>query len=132
MVFGCEGERHREKRYTMGRIAANTADYTIITTDNPRNESARAIMGEIEQGYLGIRPGNYDLVDDRASAISQALSLAQPGDCVLIAGKGHHSYQEFENTVIPFDDREYASQALEILGLGQSGQEVQEIEFSGA
>jgi UDP-N-acetylmuramoyl-L-alanyl-D-glutamate--2,6-diaminopimelate ligase len=112
VVFGCEGERHGEKRYTMGRIAANSADCTIITADNSRNEPVRDIMAEIEQGYLAIRHDHYETCEDRAAAIAQAIALARPGDCVLIAGKGHNTYQEFEDTISPFDDREYASEAL--------------------
>ncbi|MDB6036913.1 MAG: UDP-N-acetylmuramoyl-L-alanyl-D-glutamate--2,6-diaminopimelate ligase [Verrucomicrobiales bacterium] len=114
VAFGCEGERHEEKRYTMGRIAANAADYTIITADNSRNEPVRDIIAEIEQGYLAIRQNHYEICVDRAAAITQAIALARPGDCVLIAGKGHNTYQEFEDAISPFDDREYASEALAI------------------
>lgn len=116
VVFGCEGERNQEKRSTMGRIAANTADYTVITSDNPRNETPADIMAEIEQGFRAIREDRYELCEDRGTAIAQAIALAQAGDCILIAGKGHNTYQEFESTIAPFDDREHAAEALAVTG----------------
>jgi UDP-N-acetylmuramoyl-L-alanyl-D-glutamate--2,6-diaminopimelate ligase len=129
VVFGCEGERSQEKRSTMGRIAANTADYTVITSDNPRNEKPCDIMSEIEQGYLAIRTDHYELVEERGAAISEALALAESGDCVLIAGKGHNTYQEFESTITPFDDREHAAEALAISGTIVSGVDDREVEL---
>jgi len=97
----------------MGRIAANAADYTVITTDNPRREPAGAIIAEIEEGYLSIRPTDYALGEDRAAAIALGAGSGGTGDCVLIAGKGHNMYQEFESTIVPFDDREYVRGALQ-------------------
>jgi UDP-N-acetylmuramyl tripeptide synthase len=129
VVFGCEGERSQEKRSTMGRIAANTADYTIITSDNPRNERPGDIMSEIEQGHLAIRADHYELVEERGAAISAALGLAEAGDCVLIAGKGHNTYQEFESTITPFDDREHAAEALAISGIVASGADNRDAEL---
>jgi UDP-N-acetylmuramoyl-L-alanyl-D-glutamate--2,6-diaminopimelate ligase len=116
LVFGCGGCRDAGKRPKMGKVAAELADYTTITSDNPRKESAADIAQQIELGYRTVRPNHYRIELDRRRAIEEAIRSAQPGDTVLIAGKGHETYQEFENTIVPFDDREYAQEALETLG----------------
>src|SRR6266436_4821058 len=92
VVFGCGGDRDRQKRPLMGRIADQNADYSIITSDNPRKEDPNAIISEIEKGFGSDR---YEKVAERAAAIVRAIALAQPRDIVLIAGKGHETYQEF-------------------------------------
>jgi len=88
-------------------------------------------MMDIEQGYRSIRQTDYAMVENRASAIAQVLHLAEPGDCVLIAGKGHNAYQEFEDTIVPFDDREYAREALELNGINHTLLENLEPELAG-
>lgn len=100
-VFGCGGNRDRGKRPAMGRVAAERADYSIVTSDNPRKEDPVAIIEEITVGMSG---ASYSVEPDRAKAIALALETAQPGDTVLIAGKGHERFQELAHTTIPFDD----------------------------
>ena len=103
-VFGCGGNRDRSKRPAMGAVAAQLADYTILTSDNPRKENPAAIIAEIRAGFGDRR--HYDVVEDRAEAIRRAVGMARAGDVVLVAGKGHEPFQELANTVVPFDDRE--------------------------
>jgi len=109
-VFGCGGDRDREKRPLMGATAARLADHVVFTSDNPRTENPDAIIDEIMTG-AGVRDG-LERVVNREDAIARAISRAQPGDIVLIAGKGHETYQDFGSTVIPFDDREIARKCL--------------------
>jgi UDP-N-acetylmuramoyl-L-alanyl-D-glutamate--2,6-diaminopimelate ligase len=116
LVFGCGGNRDVGKRPKMGVIAARLADLTIITSDNPRKESAAAIALQIEEGYRSIRADACIIEPDRSRAIDDAVRAAKPGDTVLIAGKGHETFQEFESTVIPFDDRVHVRESLEALG----------------
>jgi UDP-N-acetylmuramoyl-L-alanyl-D-glutamate--2,6-diaminopimelate ligase len=116
LAFGCGGARDTEKRAKMGRVAAQLADHTLITSDNPRRESPAAIAAQIEAGFRSVRQNQFSVQLDRAQAIRQLLRLAQAGDTVLIAGKGHETYQEFEDTVVPFDDRMHAQEALDELG----------------
>lgn len=115
VVFGCGGDRDRTKRPIMGKIAAQLADYTIITSDNPRNEAPHQIMADIEAGLKEIQPPvPYTMIVDREEAIRKAIGMAETGDIILIAGKGHENYQIFEgNRTIHFDDREIAKAALE-------------------
>jgi len=125
-VFGCGGDRDRRKRPLMGEIAARMSDLTVVTSDNPRTEDPLSI---IEDALVGVRraaPQAYTLdnvrrpsgqrghivLPDRREAIGLAISVAEPGDTVLIAGKGHETYQIIGRTTIPFDDREEARQAL--------------------
>ncbi len=110
VVFGAGGDRDKQKRPLMGRVVDQNADYGIITSDNPRKEDPLAIIADIQKGF---RSGNFETVPDRAEAISRAIALAQPRDIVLIAGKGHETYQEFADHTIPFDDRQMALRALE-------------------
>ncbi len=116
LAFGCGGARDTDKRAKMGKVAALLADQTIITSDNPRRESPVSIAAQIESGFRSIRADQFTVELDRALAIRELLRLARPGDTVLIAGKGHEAYQEFEDTVVPFDDRVHAQEALEELG----------------
>ncbi|MEA4882931.1 MAG: UDP-N-acetylmuramoyl-L-alanyl-D-glutamate--2,6-diaminopimelate ligase [Clostridia bacterium] len=110
-VFGCGGDRDRTKRQLMGRISAEMADLTIVTSDNPRSEAPNAIIGEIIGG-MGCRDGRWVVEPDRAQAIRTAIGWARRGDVVLIAGKGHETYQIFRDRTIHFDDREVARAAI--------------------
>ena len=108
-VFGCGGDRDRGKRPVMGGIASRLADVPIVTTDNPRSEEPEAIIEEI---IVGMERG-AEIDPDRRSAIARAIELAEPGDVVVIAGKGHEQGQEFKDgRKVPFDDREVAREAL--------------------
>ena len=109
-VFGCGGERDPGKRPQMGSIAERLADRVIVTDDNPRNEDGNAIVAQILDGFA--RPQAAVVQRDRAQAIAQALREAQPGDVVLIAGKGHEPYQEIAGVKHVFDDIDVARQAL--------------------
>jgi UDP-N-acetylmuramoyl-L-alanyl-D-glutamate--2,6-diaminopimelate ligase len=111
-VFGCGGDRDREKRPQMGRIASELADAVIVTNDNPRSEDPQAIIDAIVAGAVGA----VEVEPDRARAIAQAIELAHDGDVVLIAGKGAEQGQEFADRTVPFDDRESAREALRTLG----------------
>lgn len=119
LAFGCGGNRDAGKRPRMGEAAARLADYSLITSDNPRKESAAAIAAAIEAGYRSVRGEACRIELDRRRAIDEIIRMAQPGDTVLIAGKGHETYQEFEDTIVPFDDRIYALETLENLGYTQ-------------
>src|SRR6266446_6465674 len=110
VVFGCGGDRDRQKRPLMGEMVDQHADYAIITSDNPRKEDPGAIIAEIEKGY---RSTHYEKIVDRMAAIGRAIALAQPRDIVLIAGKGHENYQEFADHTVPFDDIQVARRAIE-------------------
>jgi UDP-N-acetylmuramoyl-L-alanyl-D-glutamate--2,6-diaminopimelate ligase len=111
-VFGCGGDRDRGKRPVMGRIAAELADVAIVTSDNPRSEDPEAIIAEVVEGA----DASLEAEPDRATAIERALALAQEGDVVVIAGKGHEQGQELADRTIPFDDREVARHVLRRLG----------------
>ncbi|HYI12793.1 MAG TPA: UDP-N-acetylmuramoyl-L-alanyl-D-glutamate--2,6-diaminopimelate ligase [Thermoanaerobaculia bacterium] len=109
IVFGCGGDRDRGKRPQMGEIAARLADEVIVTSDNPRNEQPQAIINEIVQG---IPAGNCVHLVDRREAISRTIAEADDDDVIVIAGKGHETYQVIADQVIHFDDREEAELAL--------------------
>ena len=109
-VFGCGGDRDRTKRPIMGRIATTLADYTVITSDNPRSEDPLAIIREIEAGAVGA--GTFETEPDRRRAIERGIALARPGDVVVIAGKGHETYQILRDRTIEFDDRQVAREIL--------------------
>ncbi len=113
LLFGCGGDRDAGKRRRMGEVAARMSDLTVITSDNPRSEDPERIANEILDGFTAVRTEGVSLETDRARAIEETVWMAQPGDSVVIAGKGHETYQEFENTVVPFDDRIHAREALE-------------------
>ena len=104
VVFGCGGNRDSKKRPLMGRIAEEGADHVIITSDNPRNEAPMAIINDILAGITDRM--NITIEEDRAKAISLALSASKPEDTILVAGKGHEDYQEIEGIRYPFDDRQ--------------------------
>jgi len=107
-VFGCGGDRDKEKRPLMGRIACALSDRVVVTSDNPRSEQPLDIMREIAEGCSG----NYSLVADRAEAIASAVATATAGDCVVIAGKGHEDYQLVAGARLPFSDEAHARAAL--------------------
>ena len=110
-VFGCGGERDAGKRPEMGAIAERLADHIVVTDDNPRGENGDAIVEQILAGLA--QPFGATVERDRATAIAQAIGIAQPGDIVLIAGKGHEPYQEVDGQKRPFDDLAVARRALE-------------------
>jgi len=112
-VFGCGGDRDREKRPLMGGIATALSDLAIVTSDNPRSEEPQAIVDQILEG-IGKSPVEVEL--DRRAAIRQALAQARPGDVVVIAGKGHEQGQEIAGQLLPFDDRQVAGDLLVELG----------------
>src|SRR4026209_788607 len=109
-VFGCGGDRDRQKRPLMAEMADRLADYSIITSDNPRKEDPGAIIAETEKGF---RSNRYEKILDRTEAINRAVALAHSRDIVLVAGKGHENYQEFADYTIPFDDIQVARRAIE-------------------
>ncbi|MCC2686085.1 MAG: UDP-N-acetylmuramoylalanyl-D-glutamate--2,6-diaminopimelate ligase, partial [Paenibacillaceae bacterium] len=113
-VFGCGGDRDRTKRPQMGKISTIYSDYVIVTSDNPRSEDPQAILQEIEPGVKdgGFASGQYELIADRRQAIDKAVEMASPEDVVLIAGKGHETYQILRDRTIHFDDREVAREAI--------------------
>ena len=108
VVFGAGGDRDRGKRPLMGRVAAELADHVIVTSDNPRSEEPVAIIAEVLQG-TGV---DVEMDPDRRTAIGRAIAVADEGDVVVIAGKGHEQGQEIEGVVHPFDDRAVARDAL--------------------
>lgn len=110
-VFGCGGNRARERRYDMGEAAGRLADYTVLTSDNPRTEPPGEILRDIEEGMLRTS-GLYEVVEDRRTAIRQVIRSRMPGDVILIAGKGHETCQEIGGLRIHMDDREIIEQSI--------------------
>ena len=113
VVFGCGGDRDRKKRPIMASIAEKYADISILTTDNQRTESIEQIMSDIESGFTN---SNYKKIIDRKEAIFEAIKEAKKNDIVIIAGKGHETYQIFPDKTIHFDDKEVAKEALSSIG----------------
>jgi UDP-N-acetylmuramoyl-L-alanyl-D-glutamate--2,6-diaminopimelate ligase len=122
-VFGCGGDRDRTKRPLMGAVAARLSDVIVVTSDNPRSEDPEQIIEEVKRGILppsdrgakGTPGGRVPAclsITDRRAAIERAIRDGQPGDLVLIAGKGHEKYQIIGDRVLPFDDVEVARAAL--------------------
>jgi len=122
-IFGCGGDRDRQKRAAMGKISSELSDVVILTSDNPRSENPQAIIEDIVKGIeknssLWVRladgqaQARYEIISDREEAIKRGIALAQKGDIVLIAGKGHERYQIFRDTVVPFDDVEVARKII--------------------
>ncbi|MEE0706392.1 MAG: cyanophycin synthetase, partial [Adlercreutzia sp.] len=110
VVFGCGGNRDASKRPIMGQ-AALAADYAVVTSDNPRKEDPDAIIADIVAGMEDT--SRYEVEPDRRSAIARAIAVAQPGDAILLAGKGHEDYQLVGDQVLSFDDRLVAAEELE-------------------
>ncbi len=113
-VFGCGGNRDRAKRPLMGNVACKLSDKVIVTSDNPRFEDPFQIISEIEAGIKG-KFTNYDIIEDRRSAIYKALKSASKDDVVIIAGKGHEKYHIIKDRLIPFDDREVVKSILKTI-----------------
>ena len=111
VVFGCGGDRDRKKRPIMAKITAKYSDISILTTDNQRSESIEQIMSDIEVGFKGLN-FNYKKIIDRREAIREAIREAKKNDIVIIAGKGHETYQIFPNRIVDFDDRKVARECL--------------------
>ncbi|MCK5528513.1 MAG: UDP-N-acetylmuramoyl-L-alanyl-D-glutamate--2,6-diaminopimelate ligase, partial [Kiritimatiellae bacterium] len=111
VVFGCGGDRDRTKRPAMGKVAEELADYTILTSDNPRGEEPSVIIDEIAGGFMDA--SKYKVIEDRRDAIVHAVSLAEKGDVVLIAGKGHENFQVFKNKTVAFDDRQVVRDVMD-------------------
>jgi UDP-N-acetylmuramoyl-L-alanyl-D-glutamate--2,6-diaminopimelate ligase len=109
VVFGCGGDRDKGKRPLMGRIAAEGSDVAVATSDNPRTEDPVAIIDDIEQGMGGVP---HLRITDRLAAIHAALTEARPGDTLLLAGKGHETYQVLGTEKVPFDEREIVRRAV--------------------
>ncbi len=112
VVFGCGGDRDRDKRPLMGAVAAREADFAVLTADNPRSENPAEIIDAMEEGFRRDGADNYERCVDRREAVFRAVELARPGDMVVLAGKGHETTQVFASETIHFDDREVAKEAL--------------------
>ncbi len=117
LIFGAGGDRDKTKRPRMGEVAGNLADWTILTSDNPRSEDPLAIISDIEKGIKKTGAKNYKILPDRKEAIEHALSFGKKGDYILVAGKGHENYQIIKDKVIPFKD---ADVIRVILGIKES------------
>ena len=104
-VFGCGGKRSRIRRFEMGEVSGRLADLTIITSDNPRFEEPLDIMEDIKTG-IDRTDGNYVEICDRKEAIAYAIAHGEPGDIIVLAGKGHEDYQEIKGGKYPMDERE--------------------------
>ncbi|MDD5292232.1 MAG: cyanophycin synthetase [Candidatus Omnitrophica bacterium] len=113
VVFGCGGNRDKGKRPLMGKVASELADFTIITSDNPRFENPKSIISDIKKG---ISRKNYICIADRKDAIEKAIEMAREGDVVLVAGKGHEDYQIIKDKKFAFNDRLVIGAILDKLG----------------
>jgi UDP-N-acetylmuramoyl-L-alanyl-D-glutamate--2,6-diaminopimelate ligase len=111
VVFGCGGDRDKEKRSVMGEIAGRLADYSVITSDNPRGEEPASILCAIESG-IKQTSGAYTIIENRREAIRYALSIAKEGDVIVLAGKGHETYQEIKGVKKPFDEKAVVKELL--------------------
>ena len=113
-LFGCGGNRSKDRRYEMGEVSGRLADLTIITSDNPRFEEPQAIIDDIKIG-IGKTDGKYVEISDRKEAIKYAIGHGQPGDVIVLAGKGHEDYQEIKGVKYPMDERVLIAEVLEEL-----------------
>ena len=111
-VVGCGGDRDRTKRPIMAKIATNYADVVVLTSDNPRSEDPVAILSDMEAGLQDVDSTKYETIVDRREAIHYAVSQAGENDIILIAGKGHETYQIIKGEVLAFDDREVARESI--------------------
>ncbi|HEY9228996.1 MAG TPA: UDP-N-acetylmuramoyl-L-alanyl-D-glutamate--2,6-diaminopimelate ligase [Gemmatimonadaceae bacterium] len=107
VVFGCGGDRDKGKRPEMGAIAEDKADYSIVTSDNPRTEDPEAILDDIE---AGMKKDTHERIEDRRAAIARALQIAAPNDVIVLAGKGHEDYQVRGTTKYPFDEKQIVNE----------------------
>jgi UDP-N-acetylmuramoyl-L-alanyl-D-glutamate--2,6-diaminopimelate ligase len=125
-LFGCGGDRDRSKRPLMGQAAAELSDFVVLTSDNPRSEDPLAIMND---ALVGIRRKDVPHViePDRRAAITRAIKEARPGDIVILAGKGHETYQVLKDRTIHFDDREVAREVLRGFGYGRPVKDADEL-----
>jgi UDP-N-acetylmuramoyl-L-alanyl-D-glutamate--2,6-diaminopimelate ligase len=114
-VLGCGGDRDKTKRPVMAQAACEHSDRAILTADNPRSEDPEAILNEMEAGLTGAQKRKSLRITDRKEAIKTACAMAQPEDIILIAGKGHETYQEIKGVKYPFDDREILTEAFKTL-----------------
>jgi UDP-N-acetylmuramoyl-L-alanyl-D-glutamate--2,6-diaminopimelate ligase len=112
VVFGAGGDRDKSKRPRMGEAAGRLADYSIITSDNPRSEDPLDIIAEIERGMKKSGSKQYEIIPDRKKAIERAIEIGQPGDYILVAGKGHEDYQIIKDRIIHFSDAEVITELL--------------------
>jgi len=119
VVCGCGGDRDRTKRAPMLRAALDGADTVFATSDNPRSERVEQIFDDMRVACTVSDAQRVMFINDRKRAISLALDVAGPNDCVLVAGKGHETFQEFDGTVIPFDDRQVAAELIRLKALNQ-------------
>ncbi len=110
-LFGCGGNRSRQRRFEMGEVSGSLADLTIITSDNPRFEEPQAIIDDIKQGIAKTN-GAYVEMIDRKEAIRYAITHGQPGDVIVLAGKGHEDYQEIKGKKYPMDERDLIADVL--------------------
>lgn len=117
-LFGCGGNRSKDRRYEMGEVSGRLADLTIITSDNPRFEEPQAIIDDIKTG-ISRTNGKYVEICDRKDAIRYAIEYGQPGDVIVLAGKGHEDYQEIKGVKYPMDERVLISEVLEELKEGK-------------
>ena len=115
-LFGCGGNRSKERRYEMGEVSGRLSDFTIITSDNPRYEDPDAIMADIETG-MKKTDGKYVMIADRKEAAKYAIEHAQKGDCIILAGKGHEDYQEIKGRKYPMDERAILAEVMDELKL---------------
>jgi UDP-N-acetylmuramoyl-L-alanyl-D-glutamate--2,6-diaminopimelate ligase len=111
-LFGCGGNRAKSRRFEMGEVSGKLADFTIITSDNPRFEKPEDILADIETG-IRKTDGKYIKIIDRKEAIAYAIHHGQPGDVIVLAGKGHEDYQEIEGKKYPMDERVLIQEILE-------------------
>lgn len=111
-VFGCGGDRDKGKRPLMGEIAARYSNFCIVTSDNPRSEEAEAIIADIIPGLDQVKNSRYAIIVDRREAIRHAINFGKKGDLIIIAGKGHETYQLVKDKVLEFDDRKVAAEFL--------------------
>ncbi len=111
-VFGCGGDRDRTKRPIMGQMAARYSDFCIVTSDNPRSEEPEAIIADIIPGLDLVENSRYAIIVDRREAIRHAINFGKKGDLIIIAGKGHETYQLVKDKVLDFDDRKVAAEYL--------------------
>ena len=110
-VFGCGGDRDSRKRPIMGEISGKIADYTIITSDNPRTENPQSIVNQIEEGIKKTK-GKYEVIIDRKEAIKKAIKMANKSDIIVLAGKGHEPYQEINGEKFDFDERKIVKEII--------------------